>query len=156
MLSSFAGLGLNNNFVYHLFYMKKILYLILPLFVFVALSSCNNNKPEKVAEEFLTSFYRMDYAEAKNHSTKKTQDILLMIEKISSSLKDSALVDYKNIEVEVVNVSEEKDKAVVTYKLSSDPTERHLNMIKESGVWKANFTKEDNIKEIEEQTNTED
>ncbi|MEZ5017323.1 MAG: DUF4878 domain-containing protein [Flavipsychrobacter sp.] len=122
--------------------------LVITTFIF---SSCNKGEPQVVAEKFLTNFYQMNYAEAKTVATDKAKDILVIVEKISNNLQDSTDVDYKNIKVDIVKVEEEKDKAVVTYTLSNDPTERHLNMVKENGEWLANLTKEDNMQEIQEE-----
>lgn len=131
--------------------MKNSILKSLLIVAVIALSSCNKGEPEAVAEKFLTNFYQMNYAEAKTVATAKAKDILLIAEKISSKLQDSTNVDYKSIKVDIVKVQEEKDKAIVTYTLSTDPTERHLNLVKENGEWLANLTKEDNMQEIQEE-----
>lgn len=131
--------------------MKNIISKFLLLTIVVSFSACNKSEPEVVAEKFLANFYARDYAEAKTVATTKAKDILIIVEKISSNLEDSVDINVEDIKVDIVNSIIDGDKAVVTYTLSSDATERHLNMVKENGEWLANFTKEDNLKEIEQE-----
>ena len=117
--------------------MKKLFYSLSAL-VFVALFmvSCNKNNPKDVADKWLTSFYHMDYEEAKKVSTDETKGLVNTFQELTRSLADSSKQEMKKIQVTIKDVKEDGDKATVTYTTSEeDAKEQKLAMIKKDGKW---------------------
>lgn len=124
--------------------MKRIFFALAAVIMLaVGLVSCNSNTPKAAADKFLTSFYHMDYKEAKTVSTEETKKMLDMIEQFSTMIPDSAKANAKKIKVTIKDVKEEGEKAVVTYTTSENTTESKLDMIKQEGKWLVQFNKQD-------------
>lgn len=124
--------------------MKRIFFALAAVIMLAAgLVSCNSNTPKAAADKFLTSFYHMDYKEAKTVSTEETKKMLDMIEQFSTMIPDSAKANAKKIKVTIKDVKEEGDKATVTYTTSENTTESKLDMIKQEGKWLVQFNKQD-------------
>ncbi|MGN6477695.1 MAG: hypothetical protein ACTHKV_10755, partial [Flavipsychrobacter sp.] len=51
----------------------------------------------------------------------------------------------KKIKVDIKDVKENGDKAVVSFTTSEMPEEKQLNMVKQNGKWLVNLTKNDNL-----------
>jgi hypothetical protein len=149
MLTSFAKYNLNNTFaqIEKLIYiMKKVLLSLAVVTLFaVSLISCNTNSPKSSADKFLTGLYHMDYEAAKSVSTEETKKMLDMMAQFSSMVPDSAKETAKKIKVDIKDVKEEGDKAVVTYTTTEDPAEKKLNMVKQSGKWLVQWSKQDTM-----------
>lgn len=136
---------------------KKTLTLFVTVIAMVINTSCNKSSPKTVADKFLTSFYEMDYAEAKKYATDKTKSVLTTIENLKDKFLQTAQGDLKTIKVEIVDVKEDGDKATITYNLSDGEgmaaktiTGKKLYMVKEKGEWKVNFTKDNNMNDIDD------
>ncbi len=134
---------------------RKILSVFVVAVAALTISSCNKNSAKGVADKFLTSFYEMDYVEAKKHATDKTKETLTTIDNLKGKFLQTAQGDLKNIKVDIVEVKEEGDKAVVTYSISDgqgmatkNVNNKKLYLVKEKGEWKVNFTKEHNMQDI--------
>jgi hypothetical protein len=125
--------------------MKKVFLGLAALLMIVGMVGCSSNSPKPVAEKFLTSFWHMDYKEAKKYATQDTKDMLDMLEQLSTTMPDSDKVHARNIKVDVKDVKEEGDKAVVTFVTSDIKDEKQLNLVKQDGQWLVNLTKNDNI-----------
>lgn len=142
---------------------KKTLALYIAVLTLVITTSCNKSSPETVAEKFLTSFYEMDYGEAKKYATDKTKSVLTTIENLKDKFLQTAQGDLKTIKVHVVNVQEDGDKATITYDLSDGDgmaaktiKGKKLYMVKEKGEWKVNFTKDNNMVDIDDTIGVDD
>lgn len=134
---------------------KKVLASFIVILAVVSLASCNGNTSKSVADKFLTSFYDMDYEEAKKYATDKTKSMLTTIDNLKPKFLQNAQGGLKDVKVEIVDVKEEGDKAVVTYNISDgvgmatkNIANKKLHLIKEKGEWKVNFTKENNMEDI--------
>ncbi len=134
--------------------MKKLFY-SLSAVVFAALFmvSCNKNNPKDVADKWLTSFYHMDYEEAKKVSTDETKGLVNTFQELTRSLADSSKQEMKKIQVTIKDVKEEGDKATVTYTTSEeDAKEQKLAMIKKDGKWLVEFSKNDMMGDVDNST----
>lgn len=131
--------------------MKKILLSFAAMLMLaVSISSCSSNSPKASADKFLTSFYHMDFETAKTMSTDDTKKMLDMMAQFSSMVPDSAKETAKKIKVNIKDVKEEGDNATVTYTASdpasgTDGTEQKLKMVKQSGKWLAQWSKQDGM-----------
>ncbi|MBN9482660.1 MAG: hypothetical protein BGO70_07290 [Bacteroidetes bacterium 43-93] len=124
--------------------MKKI-FLGLAAILTFTLVSCSSNSPKAVAQKFLEHFWHMEYKDAKEYSTDVTKDMLDMLEQVSTIMPDSAKQNAKKIKVDIKDVKENGDKAVVSFTTSEMPEEKQLNMVKQNGKWLVNLTKNDNL-----------
>lgn len=124
--------------------MKKITLPLLALLLVAAFAGCNNNSPRAVAENWLTAFYHMDYAKAKELSTEDTKKQLATFESMMGMMQQSAKDEAKKIKVEVKDPVVKGDEATAEYTLSSDPTPRTLKLVKDKdGKWLAQWSKMD-------------
>jgi ABC-type oligopeptide transport system substrate-binding subunit len=128
--------------------MKKFLLAAATLLVGAfALTSCSSGSPKASADKFLTSFYHMDYEDAKKYATDETKKQLDMMNQLSGMMGDTAKQQAKKTKVDIKDVKEEGDNATVTYTLSNGqqtaPGTMTLKMIKKSGKWLASWTKQD-------------
>jgi hypothetical protein len=123
--------------------MRKLLFL---LFASAAsLVSCNQNSSKKVAEKFLNSFYHMDYKTAKEVSTEETKKVLDFMEQLSTVMPDSQKQQAKQIKIDIKDVKETGDKATVEYETSNTKGVQKLNLVKTSGKWLVNWSKQDEM-----------
>lgn len=111
----------------------------------VVLTGCNSNAPEPVAKKFLTSFWQMNYKEAKTVSTDATKQLIELLETTSARVPDSVIKKAKSINIEITKVEENGNNAVVHYKKSDDDISYRLNMVKKDDKWLANLTKNDDM-----------
>jgi hypothetical protein len=121
------------------------------LILFFALSntlmSCkkDQNNPEYVAEKFLTHINNAEFGEAKKYTDEATASMLGMLESIGG---DKAKNEEENSEkITIIKSEITEDKAVVTYKTSSEEDEKTLPMKKIDGQWKVSVDKEGQNKE---------
>ncbi len=129
--------------------MKKVLLSIATICVLaISITSCSNNSPKASADKFLTSLYHMEYDKAKEVATDDTKKLLDMMEQFSSVLPDSSKANAQKIKVEIKDVKEEGDKAVVTYVTSESPNEQKLDMVKQNGKWLVQWSKQDGNNEM--------
>lgn len=128
---------------------SRIIQTFIAAIIVASFASCNNNTPEAAAQQFLTGFYHMEYDKAREVSTEDTKSLVDLVEQFSVSSPDSAKKEAKNTKIEIIDVKEDGDNATVTYKVSSEPGEQKLNMVKQNGKWLASFSKQDNIPEME-------
>lgn len=90
----------------------------------------------------------MEYDKAKEVATDDTKKLLDMMEQFSSVLPDSSKANAQKIKVEIKDVKEEGDKAVVTYVTSESPNEQKLDMVKQNGKWLVQWSKQDGNNEM--------
>lgn len=145
--------------------MNKISSLLIVLGMsLLMLAGCNSNTPKNVASKWLTSFYHMDYKEAKKYSTVETQRVLEMLESFATAVADSQKKNAEKIKIEIKDVKEDGDRATVNYMVSDDDQEKSIHLVKTDSKWLVNYSKQDKMEEesmeeteaIEEQPMTEE
>ena len=99
-----------------------------------------------MAQNWLTSFYRMDFDAAKKLSTEDAKKMLSTFEILSPDQTDSFKKELKKVTVKVKNVRVLGDSvAVATYVMTDIPDkEERLNLVKQSGKWLVQYSKSDN------------
>jgi hypothetical protein len=157
MHGSFGIRNLNNSVTLRskiLKIMTKLLRSIsILLFAALLLTSCNKNTPKEVASAWLNCFWKLDYDGAKKYSTEETKNLLMQVEYLANAVSDSDKKEMKKLVIDIKNVKEEGDKAVVTYTMSeSADKEQYLNLVKVKGQWQVMFTKTDEMQQAQEVT----
>ncbi len=126
--------------------MKKLFF---PAFGLLALAivftGCNTNSPKDAAQKWLTSFYHLDYETAKKYSTEETKNLLTTIEQLRTLNSDSEKQQMKQLKVEIKDVKEKGDTAMVSYTLSDSPKEQKVKLIKIQGKWLVAKSKQDDM-----------
>ncbi len=123
--------------------MKKLL-LIPVVFFTLAVASCSKNDPQSVAKEWLTSFYHMDFDEAKKYSTDDTKEVLTNFQSFTNLMSDSIKQRAKKAEITIKGVKIDGDKAEVTFLTSEENHEMPpLKLIKQNEKWLVAYTKVD-------------
>ncbi len=107
------------------------------------LVSCSKNTPKEVAHTWLLGFNRMEFDQAMKVSTNDTKNLLSSLQELTEAVSDSGKAELKKITVNIKNVKEDGDKAVVTYVSSDNPREQTLNLVKQNDKWLVLFTKTD-------------
>ena len=137
--------------------MKKFLFSLLAIFVMVvSLTGCSKNGPKSVAEKFLEGLYHYDYETAKEVSTDETKKMLDLMAEFSARVPESEKQEAKKIKIDIKDVKEENDTALVTYTLSDDPKEKKVRLVKQKGEWMVHYTKADTYNEVNESEELDD
>ena len=123
--------------------MKISLYRLSLLVCLAFFAGCNKNTPKEVARTWLTGFNHMDFEQAMKVSTNETKNLLSSLEELTSGVSDSGKAEVKKITVNIKDVKEDGDKAIVTYTSSDNPVEQKLNLVKQDEKWLVMFTKTD-------------
>jgi hypothetical protein len=130
--------------------MKK---LFLPLLAIAALSvsliSCQTSSPKPVAEKFLNGIMHMNFEEAKSVSDSTTRQLLERAESYMAMIPDSIKAQAKEIKVNIKEVIEDGDKAVVTFNTSKLKEDQTLNLVKTDGKWLVKMSKNEQMPEEE-------
>lgn len=127
---------------------KKYFFSGIALVLAMWLTGCSRNTPKEVAKVWLTSFNRMDTDPAMKLSTGPTRNLLSTLTELTGGISDSARKELDKVTVDIKNVEETGDKAVVSYTTSDNPRERKLNLIKENDKWLVQFSKSDLANEV--------
>ena len=122
---------------------KTILSLAALLVIAVSLVSCTGGSPKANAQKFLDGLYHLDIASAKTVSTDSTKKQLDGYEQMMGFVQGSARDEMKKVKVDVKEPKVNGDMATVEYTLTNDPSVKTLQMVKEGGVWKAKWSKND-------------
>lgn len=110
---------------------KQRLGFIMILCCMVGLAACkNSNSPQAVTEKFLTSFSKMDYATAKELSTKPTWEMIDIMASFTKDIpeeqRDKLAGDLK---IKITDTKKESDSTmIVTY--TSEPKFLPFNKIR--------------------------
>lgn len=120
--------------------MRRLMLLAVACVMFV---SCGKNTPKEVAKTWLTGFNHMDFEQSIKLSTDDTKNLLSSLEELTKGVTDSGKAELKKIKINIKDVKEEGDKAIVTYSSSDNPTEQKLNLVKVNDKWLVQFTKSD-------------
>jgi hypothetical protein len=115
-------------------FMKRILPFILVCGILLSLCSCSNNSPKAVAEKFLLSVAKADLEEAKKVSDSTTRELLDQANYLNM-VPDSVKAEGRKLTVTILDVKENGDKAVVTYKTSKLDEKQLLTLVKINGKW---------------------
>jgi hypothetical protein len=113
----------------------------------ILISSCGGGAagPKETAEKFLTHINNLQFEEAKAYATEGTASLLDMVAGFA------AMSDEKpeSTAFEILDVTEDGDKATVTYKNEGAEEAETLTLVKQEGKWLVDFNKEDMNKEDE-------
>jgi hypothetical protein len=124
--------------------MKKHLSVAFLLAVLLLAASCKSSGPKKVAEKWLTHFQHLEYDAAEQYSTKETINVLKLFKSLDDkTLSDSARTAAKKIKVDIKDVQEQGDNAVVTYTSTLIPEDQTINLVRQNGEWLVQLTKTD-------------
>ena len=120
--------------------MRRLVLLAVASVMFI---SCGRNTPKEVAKTWLTGFNHMEFEQSIKLSTDDTKNLLSSLEELTKGVSDSGKTELKKIKINIKDVKEEGDKAIVTYSSSDNPTEQKLNLVKVNDKWLVQFTKSD-------------
>lgn len=133
--------------------MKKLFVQFIAFIATVVLmAACNSNTPKATADKFLTALYHYDYETAKSLSTEDTKKMLDMIAQFSDAMPDSMKQEAKKIKVNIKDVQEQGDTAIVRYETSDEPAQKSIHLIKEKGTWLVQWSKMDAETGVEPET----
>lgn len=114
---------------------RTLKFSAIALLAVVVLWACGGKGGAKdVAEKFLNAIAAGDYDGAAKYATKEAQESLKMMASMSGGEAKG-----EPAKIEIGDVKEEGDKATVSYK--ENGTAKTLEMVKEEGEWKANWSK---------------
>lgn len=104
---------------------------------------CAQEKPEKVADEFLDHVEKGELEKAGKLGTKKTEQLLTMM--ASTGLKDS-LEQEGYIEFQDLSCNEKNDTVVCSYvairRGTEGPEKETVELVKEEGKWRVHIEKQ--------------
>lgn len=115
---------------------KNVLFLCLVALMFAAVGC--GEKPETVAENFLTALDNKDFEKAKTFSTEGTHKMLDFLSGFAKDMPDTPKPEPKK----VTKCAVDGDKATCTYCCDDEGGESELAMVKVDGKWKADMSKE--------------
>ncbi len=126
--------------------MQKALLSVFVAAIFaVAFTGCNKNSPKAAAETYLNGLYHYDYEAAKSVATEETKNMIDLAAQFSAMMPDSMREEAQKIKVDIKDVKEEGDRAVVTYSTSDEEAEKKLNLVKQGDKWLVNHSKMDDM-----------
>lgn len=109
----------------------------------VSLMSCDNGSPKAVAETYLEGFYKQDYDKARSVCTEDSKKYVSTVEQIAATMPEDTKDVADDIKVDIIDVKEDQDKAVVTYKVSTLPEEMKLELVLQGNQWLVNSSKQE-------------
>jgi hypothetical protein len=98
------------------------------------ISSCGTTSPKRVAEDYLSAMYSLDFEKAKTYSTEETIQLLDMMEGFSKMMPDSQ--KKEPVKFKILREKVEDDYATVYYKEKGKDSEQRLPMVMTEGTWK--------------------
>jgi hypothetical protein len=102
------------------------------------------NEPKHVAYLWLSSFYHMQYEEAKKLSSEDTKALLEQFAGLTSYMSDSSRREMLKVKVGIKNSHIQGDQANVVYNTSDNPEkEQIINLVNTKGRWLVQFSKND-------------
>lgn len=125
---------------------RNILYLFVILSFTVGFIACTTNSPKAVAEHFLLSVAKADLDEAKKVSDSNTIELLDQANYLAM-VPDSVKEEGRKLKINVVDVKEQGDKAVVTYKTSKLDENQIITLAKINGKWLVQLNKAEQYEE---------
>lgn len=100
----------------------------------IGIYSCNSNDPKYVAEKFLTSVARADLEEAKKYCDSGTVELLDQANYLNM-VPDSVKAEGRKLKINIEDLKETGDKAVVTYTTSKLAEKQLITLVKQDGKW---------------------
>lgn len=122
--------------------MLRLGVVALTLALFTACGGGKAKDPKGVAEAFLNAMAEQDWSTAKKYATAGSQEAIDQVAEMAESMKgleDLAGEESETPEIKMGDVTEEGETAVVSY--TEDGSEKQLNLVKEEGEWKVEFSK---------------
>jgi hypothetical protein len=107
----------------------------------IAACGGGSNDPKAVAQHFLDALQKQDYAEAKKHATKESEEMLNTLESLAEMGGDAAKTEPKKVTIS--EVKEDGDNATATYTVEGEDGSQTLDLVKVDGDWKVEFAKPD-------------
>lgn len=115
--------------------MLRVLYhFSLVVLLTMSFWSCSSNSPKVVAEKFLYSVAKADLDAAKKYCDSNTKELLDQA-KYLSMVPDSVKAEGRKLKINVEDVKEQGDKAVVTYTTSKLAEKQLISLVKINGQW---------------------
>lgn len=112
----------------------------------ILISSCGGGAgPKETAEKFLTHINNFQFEEAKAYATEGTASLLDMVAGFAAMSEEKP----EATAFEILDVTEDGDKATVTYKNQGAEESETLTLVKQEGKWLVDMNKEDMNKEDE-------
>lgn len=111
--------------------------------LFAVACGAGTPSPSEVAEKFLIHTNKMEFAEAKQYSSKETSEMLDMLAGFASQMGEQEPAKPFKITGETID----GDKATVSFRSEGDELDERINLIKVDGKWLVNVSKEDLDKE---------
>lgn len=127
--------------------MKKIAFIFVALYLSISFASCSSNSPKVVAEKFLLSVARADLDEAKKLCDSNTRELLDQANYLTM-VPDSVKEEGRKLKITIIDVKENGDKAVVTYKTSKLDENQIITLVKVNNKWLVQL---DKMQEYEEE-----
>lgn len=102
------------------------------------------NQPKHIAYYWLSSFYHMQYDEAKKLSSDDTKALLEQFSGLTGYMSDSSRTEMMRVKVGIKDSKIEGDQANVVYVTSDNPEkEQVINLVNRGGRWQVQFSKGD-------------
>ncbi|MCX7696299.1 MAG: DUF4878 domain-containing protein [Bacteroidales bacterium] len=115
--------------------MKRILSVLVAVFVMIAVSNCKKaEKPEKVAEDFLKYLAKGEYAKARELATGKAASLVTMIEGFAKEAGVKKQDQKKEVEIKDMKCEVKDKEATCTYK--QDGKDGKIMLQQVEGKWK--------------------
>jgi hypothetical protein len=102
------------------------------------------NQPRHIAYHWLSSFYHMQYDEAKKLSSEDTKILLEQFSGLTGYMSDSSRTEMMRVKVGIKDTKIQGSGANVIYTTSDNPEkEQVINLVNHRGRWQVQFTKSD-------------
>lgn len=108
--------------------------IVLVFAMLIGVYSCTSNDPKYVAEKFLTSVARADLDEAKKYCDSGTIELLDQANYLNM-VPDSVKAEGRKLKINIEDLKEQGDKAVVTYTTSKLAEKQLITLVKQNGKW---------------------
>lgn len=127
--------------------MSKNSSILISLISCFLLSSCQSSNPKSTSEKFLTAVYRFDFEKAENYATPETQKFLKLMYLYYTDINKEQKTEAAKIEIDITDVNNMNDSAIVSYHTSVDESIKTLHLYKKNESWLVNWSS----KELEQE-----
>lgn len=111
------------------------------------LLSCQSSSPKSASEKFLTAVYHFDFEKAESYATPETQKFLKLMALYYNDINKDQKTEAAKIEIDITDVNNMNDSAIVTYQTSVDDNSKTLHLYKKNDTWLVNWSS----KELEQE-----
>lgn len=112
----------------------------------ISLAGCTSNNPKAVAEKFLLSVAKADLEEAKTVSDSTTRELLDQADYLNM-VPDSVKAEGRKLKINILDVKETGDKAVVSYNTSKLEEQQLITLVRIDGKWLVQLNKAEQYEE---------